>query len=221
MARGTQHRKRRPAANARVAQPAAASRSGRSRPSWEDQLFFSRLRAHAKWVFVFLGARLRGRLRDLRRRLRLDRDQRRPPELLQRHLEHRLVALVAPEEDGRASEEREGLARPRDQARAGQQGRRGDRGADHVHDAQAEETRTRCASSAGIYLRRAQAYNTLYLEAQARAQALAPSSILPAEVRLEARPGAHVAAEPGSTSAVAGADEHRDEQRSTPSSSAT
>ena len=57
MARGTQHRKRRPAANARVAQPAPAPKKA-ARPkhaSWEDQLFFSRLRVHAKWMFVFLA----------------------------------------------------------------------------------------------------------------------------------------------------------------------
>ena len=55
MARGTQHRKRRPPANARVAQPAGRPKRP-SRPSWEDQLFFGRLRAHAKWVFVLLAA---------------------------------------------------------------------------------------------------------------------------------------------------------------------
>lgn len=54
MARGTQHRKRRPPANARVAAPAPKSKQA-SHPSWEDQLFFSRLRVHAKWVFVFLA----------------------------------------------------------------------------------------------------------------------------------------------------------------------
>jgi Flp pilus assembly protein TadD len=63
VARGTQHRKRRPAANARLAKPAAAQAQPpapkpKSRPrhaSWEDQLFFSRLRVHAKWMFVFLA----------------------------------------------------------------------------------------------------------------------------------------------------------------------
>jgi hypothetical protein len=55
MARGTQHRKRRPAANARIAAPAAKPKRSASHPSWEDQLFFSRLRVHVKWVFVFLA----------------------------------------------------------------------------------------------------------------------------------------------------------------------
>jgi predicted Zn-dependent protease len=58
MARGTQHRKRRPTANARVApaQPAPKAKSNRVKHErWEDQLFFSRLRSHAKWVFVFLA----------------------------------------------------------------------------------------------------------------------------------------------------------------------
>ena len=54
MARGTQHRKRRPPANARLAEPAAKPKRPKQ-PSWEDQLFFSRLRAHAKWMFAFLA----------------------------------------------------------------------------------------------------------------------------------------------------------------------
>jgi Flp pilus assembly protein TadD len=58
VARGTQHRKRRPTAHARVAaaQPAPSRAPRRPRrPEWEDQLFFGRLRAHAKWVFVMLA----------------------------------------------------------------------------------------------------------------------------------------------------------------------
>jgi len=55
VARGTQHRKRRPAANAAVA-PSPKAKVKRSKAdSWEDQLFFARLRRHAKWVFVFLA----------------------------------------------------------------------------------------------------------------------------------------------------------------------
>ncbi len=55
MARGTQHRKRRPRPNAQLAP--ATVRSGRPRrPSWEDQLFFGRLRGHARWVFVLIAA---------------------------------------------------------------------------------------------------------------------------------------------------------------------
>jgi tetratricopeptide (TPR) repeat protein len=57
MARGTQHRKRRPRPNALVAAPAPKPKPKRSEshPSWEDQLFLSRLRVHVKWVFVFLA----------------------------------------------------------------------------------------------------------------------------------------------------------------------
>ena len=57
MARGTQHRKRRTQANARVAAaPAKAPKSKRVKHQrWEDQLFFARLRLHAKWVFAFLA----------------------------------------------------------------------------------------------------------------------------------------------------------------------
>jgi tetratricopeptide (TPR) repeat protein len=57
VARGTQHRKRRPAANAAVAPSAKvkAKKAKQQQDSWEDQLFFARLRRHAKWVFVFLA----------------------------------------------------------------------------------------------------------------------------------------------------------------------
>lgn len=58
MARGTQHRKRRPAAHARaVAAPAAAKPQRKaSPPQWQEQLFFQRLRTHAKWAYVALAA---------------------------------------------------------------------------------------------------------------------------------------------------------------------
>ena len=57
MARGTQHRKHRTGPNARVASPTVAQpkRKKKAAPSWEDQLFFNRLRRHAKWVFVLLA----------------------------------------------------------------------------------------------------------------------------------------------------------------------
>jgi tetratricopeptide (TPR) repeat protein len=55
VARGTQHRKRRPAADARVATAPAAKQPKVKHASWEDELFFSRLRVHAKWVFVLLA----------------------------------------------------------------------------------------------------------------------------------------------------------------------
>ena len=56
MARGTQHRKRRPQPNARVAaQPAKPKGKRVKHQSWEDQLFFARLRHHAKWVYAVLA----------------------------------------------------------------------------------------------------------------------------------------------------------------------
>ena len=58
MARGTQHRKRRTPTHARVAQAPAKGKAkpkGVKHERWEDQLFFSRLRVHAKWMFVFLA----------------------------------------------------------------------------------------------------------------------------------------------------------------------
>ena len=56
MARGTQHRKRRPQAHARVAaQPAKPKGKRVKHQSWEDELFFARLRHHAKWVYALLA----------------------------------------------------------------------------------------------------------------------------------------------------------------------
>jgi Flp pilus assembly protein TadD len=53
VARGTQHRKRRPAANARSAAVAAPKRP--KPPQWQEELFFQRLRTHAKWAYVGLA----------------------------------------------------------------------------------------------------------------------------------------------------------------------
>lgn len=56
MARGTQHRKRRPAQNARAAAVAAPARKQKATtPQWQEELFFSRLRNHAKWAYVGLA----------------------------------------------------------------------------------------------------------------------------------------------------------------------
>ena len=55
MARGTQHRKRRPESDAAVAQKPKAKQKPVKQDTWEDQLFFARLRRHAKSVFVFLA----------------------------------------------------------------------------------------------------------------------------------------------------------------------
>jgi tetratricopeptide (TPR) repeat protein len=54
VARGTQHRKRRPQANASVAAQPAANRPPK-RPAYEDQLFFGRLRNHAKILFILMA----------------------------------------------------------------------------------------------------------------------------------------------------------------------
>jgi tetratricopeptide (TPR) repeat protein len=56
VARGTQHRKRRTPTHARVAPAAPKGKPKRVKHErWEDQLFFNRLRLHAKWVFAFLA----------------------------------------------------------------------------------------------------------------------------------------------------------------------
>ena len=57
MARGTQHRKRRTGPNAQkpaTAPSVAATRKQRP-PEWQEQLFFQRLRVHAKWAFLLLA----------------------------------------------------------------------------------------------------------------------------------------------------------------------
>lgn len=56
MARGTQHRKRRPAANARAVAATPTARRSHKPPQWQEQLFFQRLRTHAKWAYVALAA---------------------------------------------------------------------------------------------------------------------------------------------------------------------
>lgn len=58
MARGTQHRKRRPRPNARAAAAVAAPAKAHRRqkpPQWQEQLFFQRLRNHAKVIYVLLA----------------------------------------------------------------------------------------------------------------------------------------------------------------------
>ena len=54
VARGTQHRKRRPAQNARSSSVAAPPHKQKP-PQWQEELFFQRLRDHAKWAFVLLA----------------------------------------------------------------------------------------------------------------------------------------------------------------------
>jgi tetratricopeptide (TPR) repeat protein len=54
VARGTQHRKRRPAQNARGAAVAAPPKKQKP-PQWQEELFFQRLRNHAKWAYVGLA----------------------------------------------------------------------------------------------------------------------------------------------------------------------
>ena len=62
MARGTQHRKRRPRPTASaVAQPAPPPKQPKVKhAAWEEQLFFSRLRVHAKWMFLLLAIAFAG-----------------------------------------------------------------------------------------------------------------------------------------------------------------
>jgi cytochrome c-type biogenesis protein CcmH/NrfG len=57
VARGTQHRKRRPGTDARQSPTAAVVAPRKQRPpQWQEELFFQRLRVHAKWAFVLLAA---------------------------------------------------------------------------------------------------------------------------------------------------------------------
>jgi tetratricopeptide (TPR) repeat protein len=54
VARGTQHRKRRPTQDARTAAVAAKQHRKQKPPEWQEQLFFQRLRNHAKWAYIGL-----------------------------------------------------------------------------------------------------------------------------------------------------------------------
>jgi tetratricopeptide (TPR) repeat protein len=54
VARGTQHRKRRQGQNARSTAVAAQQHRKQKPPEWQEQLFFQRLRNHAKWAYVGL-----------------------------------------------------------------------------------------------------------------------------------------------------------------------
>jgi Flp pilus assembly protein TadD len=54
VARGTQHRKRRPRADARASAPLARTHKAKP-PQWQEELFFQRLRNHAKWIYVGLA----------------------------------------------------------------------------------------------------------------------------------------------------------------------
>jgi len=62
VARGTQHRKRRPQPNARVTQPSHSVAQPKPKrvqhQKWEDQLFFARLRNHGKFLWYLLAAAL-------------------------------------------------------------------------------------------------------------------------------------------------------------------
>jgi cytochrome c-type biogenesis protein CcmH/NrfG len=61
VARGTQHRKRRPRPNARAAAVAAPAKTHRHKPpQWQEELFFQRLRNHAKWIYVALAVAFAG-----------------------------------------------------------------------------------------------------------------------------------------------------------------
>ncbi|HEY7398728.1 MAG TPA: tetratricopeptide repeat protein [Gaiellaceae bacterium] len=56
MARGTQHRKRSPRANAGAQAAVARPHKGKPKPpQWQEELFFQRLRNHAKWIYVGLA----------------------------------------------------------------------------------------------------------------------------------------------------------------------
>jgi cytochrome c-type biogenesis protein CcmH/NrfG len=55
VARGTQHRKRRPTQDARAAAAVASPPRKQKQPQWQEELFFQRLRTHAKWAYVALA----------------------------------------------------------------------------------------------------------------------------------------------------------------------
>ena len=142
MARGTQHRKRRPQANARVAQPSHTIAQPKPKrvqhQKWEDQLFFARLRNHGRILWLLLtGALILAFVL-----LGVGSGSSGISSIVSNFFSGTSasgqVALVAPEADGRPSEERRRLARVCQQAPAGQQARRGRSCAHDLHDAEAE-----------------------------------------------------------------------------------
>ena len=105
----------------------------------EDTLFFTRIRSHAKWVFVFLALSFLRRLRGLqRRRLGKRRRHRRAPSRRRRRDEREHLRLRRARAGAEEPEERAGAAEPRDRARDRRPDRRGDRRAHALPRAQAE-----------------------------------------------------------------------------------
>ena len=133
MARGTQHRKRRPPRMLAVASGAGEARSGRSAPTYEDQLFFGRLRVHAKWVFVFLALVFALGFVFLGVGSGSTGHQRHRPELLQRHLAGGSSLSSLQKKTQEHPKDAEGVARLREQAPAEEQARRRRRGAHDLH----------------------------------------------------------------------------------------
>ena len=138
MARGTQHRKRRPQTNAGVAARTAGPPPKPKRPAYEEQLFFGRLRNHAKSVFVVLAAVFVLSFVFLGVGSGSTGISQIVSNFFSGTSAIEQVARLAAEADRRASEERRGLARLRQQAPAGQQVGRGGDGAHDVHDAPAQ-----------------------------------------------------------------------------------
>jgi len=176
VARGTQHRKRRPATNARLA-PATAAPKRPKRPAYEEQLFFGRLRVHAKWVFVFLAVVFVGGFVFLG----IGSGSTGITDILQNFFRG-----TSASGSSLSSLQKQTVEHPKDAkawlayANKLQQKNSLDDAAQALTSYTALRPKDQGAllQLAGIYLRRAQDWETLYQASQSRNQALSPSSTL-------------------------------------------
>ena len=104
----------------------------------EDTMFFTRLRRHAKWMFVFLALVFGVGFVVFGIGAEPERQHRRPPPRRRRRRERRRLRLGGARAGGEEPEERRGAAHPRDRAPGGRPDRRGDRRPEPLPRARAE-----------------------------------------------------------------------------------
>ena len=141
MARGTQHRKRRPPANARRSSRLPARRSGPSAPPTKSSSSSVGCASHAKWMFVFLAARLR---RSTFIFLGVGSGSTGISQIVQNFFSGTSASGSSlsslQKKTRRASEGRRGVARLREQAPGEEPARRRGHGAHDLHDARSRRT---------------------------------------------------------------------------------
>ena len=138
-------------------------------------MFFTRLRRHAKWVFVFLALSFRSASWSSSRRLGKRRRHRRAsPATAARHRRQHLSS-DARAEAAEAPAERASTTGPRDRARGDRCDRRGDHGAERYIE-HARRTEDALRELAGLYLARAATPSPRRLRSRSCSRAIAPSA---------------------------------------------